>query len=116
LAKATGRDIKELAKPTEQTMYALRSLNYRSKKWFSPAEWKTLFQAIAPTYNDFNATTVGNFLQKFPVKIQPGREYSVVMYIKGAPKVLNEILLNAKKIKADEAHIQEDGTLRLWWG
>jgi hypothetical protein len=71
------------------------------------------------TYNGFKAATVARWLKKWDgIEVQPAREYSVALYIKGptAPYVLAAMLKAAKRgTKADEAAIQADGTLRLWW-
>ena len=95
--------------------YKIRSLQYRSLKWYSPKELFDLLVEIVPKYNDFDVRTVRLLLAKFPVKIQPAREYSPALYLKGKPEVLQEILTHQGRLGAGEATIQSDGTLRLWW-
>ena len=45
--------------------YQLRSLQYRSSKWTSPADWALDMLSCCPEYNDFRSTTVGSWLKKF---------------------------------------------------
>jgi hypothetical protein len=93
-----------------------RSLQWRSSKWLKPAEWAAQMKAICPEYNNFHAGKVGAWLSKFSgVEVQPAREYSVCIYLKGDPDELSQIETQAKRFRADEVNMQDDGTLRLWW-
>lgn len=69
------------------------------------------------TYNEFKAATVAKWLKKWAgkIEVQPAREYSVALYIKGDAEVLKDMEDTAARVKADEIAIQSDGTLRLWW-
>lgn len=96
--------------------YETRSLQWRSARWMKPAEWAQQMKAICPEYNGFHAGKVGSWLSRFSgVEVQPAREYSVCLYIKGKPEELTEIMGQAKQARADEIDMQDDGTLRLWW-
>jgi hypothetical protein len=94
-----------------------RSLQWRSAKWMKPAEWAGQMKTVCPEYNGFHAGKVGSWLSRFGgVEVQPAREYSVCVYLKGDPKELATIERQAKQaIHADEVDMQQDGTLRLWW-
>jgi hypothetical protein len=70
------------------------------------------------SYNEFEVNNVYKILKPFASKIEiaPAREYSVAMYIKADEGTLQKILKLQKKLKADEAAIDEEsGDLRLWW-
>lgn len=100
----------------ESMAYGLRSLQYKDPDWMSVQEFSDLFAAIVPSYNAFSPKRVSTFLKTIPgIQIQGAREYSVALYIKGKPEALAQIEAAAKKIRADEADIQSDGMLRLWW-
>ena len=95
----------------------VRSLQWRSSKWMKPAEWAEQMKTICPEYNAFHAGKVGAFLSRFNgVELQPAREYSVCVYLKGDSAELSQIETQAKRaMHASEVDMQEDGTLRLWW-
>lgn len=70
------------------------------------------------TYNEFKAERVAKWLTKWSgeIEVQPAREYSVALYIKGPADVLAAMQKAAKRgTKADDFDLQADGTLRLWW-
>ncbi len=93
-----------------------RSLQWRSARWMKPAEWAQQMKTVCPEYNGFHAGKVGSWLSRFSgVEVQPAREYSVCLYIKGDPEELAQIAGQAKQVRADEVDMQDDGTLRLWW-
>lgn len=94
-----------------------RALQWRSTKWIKPSEWAEQMTAICPTYNRFSAAKVGVWLAQFSnIEVQPAREYSVCLYLKGSPETLATILKQAPEaVFADEADMEKDGTLRLWW-
>lgn len=95
----------------------VRSLQWRSSKWIKPAEWAEQMKQVCPEYNQFHAGKVGAWLSRFSgVEVQPAREYSVCVYIKGNPEELSQIASQAKQARAGESDMQNDGTLRLWWG
>lgn len=98
-----------------------RRLMYRSPAWLSLPQWVAAMTAAAPEdYNNFSIKRVNNFLARVPginqVKFQAGRENSVVVYLEGPPEVLAAIQKASRsKLKADEADIEANGELRLWW-
>jgi hypothetical protein len=97
--------------------YELRKLQYRSGKWTNPASWGKIMKVVCPGYNEFSAAGTASWLGRFKgISVQAAREYSVCVYIKGDPEVLQQMAADAKAaVKASEVNIQEDGTLRLWW-
>lgn len=94
-----------------------RNLEWRCSRWMSPGECGAQFAAICPEYNQFHASKVCAWLSQFPgVEVQPAREHSVTLYLKGKPEELAQIEHQARGlIHADEVDMQMDGTLRLWW-
>jgi len=101
----------------------LRDLRYRDRKWYSLAQWLKLMKTAVPyDYNEFKAKKVARWLAKLQkkhgtIEMQPGREGSVVVYIKGSPHAMQAILEEGKKGAAavDESMEWRDGTIRLWW-
>jgi hypothetical protein len=97
----------------------LRQLTFRSSKWMRPQEYVEQMKAICPDYNEFSIRRMAKILlspDAKDIQIQPAREYSVCMYVKGEPDVLDWLKLMATTDgRADEASIWADGTLRLWW-
>jgi hypothetical protein len=96
---------------------SIRNLQFRSSKWMAPGEWATQMKLLCPEYNGFHAGKVGAWLGRYPgVEVQPAREYSVCLYLKGDPDSLSKISSEASRVgRADESDFQGDGTLRLWW-
>jgi len=100
----------------DQVGSGIRSLQWRSSRWMKAADWGQQMKMICPEYNGFHAGKVGTWLSHFDVEVQPAREHSVCIYIKGAPESLATIENMAKRaVHADEVDLQDDGTLRLWW-
>jgi hypothetical protein len=95
----------------------VRTLQYRSSSWMAPSELAAQMALLCPEYNSFHAGKVCAFLARFPgVEVQPAREYSVCLYVKGDPDPLQKIASAAKAfVHADEVDYQDDGSLRLWW-
>lgn len=96
----------------------VRTLVYRSKNWVSPAAWLEMMKEICPRYNGFTATRVARFLlapEAHGVTVQGAREYSPALYVEGPPEALEWLVANKDRMYADDADIQKDGTLRLWW-
>ena len=108
-----------------------RDLDWRGSEWMTPAEWTEQAELIVPGYNVFDAREVGRWLQRFSgIKVQPAREGSVALYVKGSRATLEKMKELARYrhefpgggpeesealgAEADEASIQ-DGELRLWW-
>jgi hypothetical protein len=94
-----------------------RSLEWRSSQWMTPASWAAQMELVCPEYNMFHAGKVGAWLSLLPgVEVQPAREHSVCLYLRGSPEDLAKVEWQAKKvIHADVVDMQVDGTLRLWW-
>lgn len=98
--------------------YEVRDLHYRDRAWLSPSQWERAMNEALPEggYNAFDTRDVAAWLKTFGrIKIQPGREGSVVAYVKGDPETLEAMRDEAEDVKADEAGMESDGTLRLWW-
>jgi len=102
--------------------YELRDLNYRDRRWLSPRQWEKVMTEATPFgYNAFDAMHVGRWFKDIQkrfgkIQIQPGREYSVVAYVKGPPEALAALQTEARdEAHADEYDMESDGTLRLWW-
>ena len=97
----------------------IRNLKWRSSQWMSPQDWIAQMKVVCPSYNEFKPSRVAKLLldpNAKGIEVQPAREGSVCVYIKGEPEILDWIKVYSDTIaKADEAHIQGDGTLRLWW-
>jgi hypothetical protein len=89
---------------------------------------------MRPTYNNFDPVRVADKLARFQITIQPAREYSVAVYIRGDADALATIARMAKRwLLADEVHACERlrvpdsdypqrgqsrhaaDVLRLWW-
>ena len=99
-----------------ELQYELRSLTYRSSKWTTPAAWGKVMAVVCPAYNEFRATRVATWLGGFKgIEVQAARENSPALYVKGPEDVLQEMLKAVKSVKANEAVIESNGTLRLWW-
>jgi hypothetical protein len=94
-----------------------RNLDWRGKRWMTPSEWEEQAAEIVPGYNDFDPHVVGEWLSGFSgIMVQPAREASVALYVKGPRATLEKMKRRAgSEASADEADIQEDGELRLWW-
>ena len=96
----------------------LRDLKYRSSKWMPPAEYIAQMKVICPGYNEFTVRRLAKLIlapEAAGIQLQPAREYSVCIYIKGPPEALTWLQANAQPIAlADEVHLQGD-ELRLWW-
>jgi len=94
----------------------LRSLQYRSGKWETPAAWGKVMAVVCPHYNDFDAAKVATWLKGFKgIEVQAAREYSVCLYVRGKLDVLGHVEGDAHLVKAQEHSRQPDGTVRLWW-
>lgn len=100
----------------ERLAYDLRDLHFRSSKWMSPAEWAQQMKVCCPSYNSFSANKVSRWLAAFGgIEVQPARELSPCLYVKGDEATLKSMQAMAKQMaNADEANI-DGGVLRLWW-
>jgi hypothetical protein len=104
---------------SESVAERLRDLDWRSSQWMTPHEWAEQAELIVPGYNDFDARKVGDWLKNFlgGIRVQPAREGSVALYVKGPRPVLEEMRDSARSdVMADEATLAKNSdVLRLWW-
>jgi len=93
-----------------------RDLDWRGSRWMTPADWTDHAIGIVPSYNEFDPKRVGAWLSTFSgIKVQPAREMSVALYIKGPRATLERMRDEAERaVVADEADVRR-GELRLWW-
>lgn len=98
----------------DDVAYEQRSLDWRDTNWYSLQEAIMKFQAYCPQYNEFVCEnlgvlgTLGN-----DIEIQPARENSVCIYVKGATYEAVDAL--SDKLMCDEVGEEPDGTIRVWW-
>lgn len=103
--------------------YPTQELHYLYPEWVGVYVARHLMQAaLGPTqsYNEFRVEDVFNLIEEVApnVVVRPGREYSVVLYIRGTEVELAKLLRLKNCFCADEADIQlMDGepVLRMWW-
>jgi len=99
--------------------YGPRNLRWRSSKWYSPKDlgevWTLGYKDGMFGYNQFDVEEVMPWLEGWGVEVQPAREGSVAMYVRGDRDTLEGMEAEAYEVaNADEAWMRGDD-LRLWW-
>jgi hypothetical protein len=99
-----------------EAIYKYRNLDWRSDEWFSVTDTISLFKDYCPEYNEFQCGNLGVLSELGEdVMIQPAREGSVCIYIKGAHVVEATVRALQMQLMADEVNMQPDNTVRVWW-
>jgi hypothetical protein len=107
---------KRVQKYGYQVIDKLRDLHWRGDTWLSIDAAVQAFKSIEPgfAYNEFEPELLSK-LKKFEseILIQPARESSVCIYVKG---VYNGDILGRlqEELKADEVDFEGE-ELRIWW-
>jgi hypothetical protein len=93
-----------------------RMLDWRSTEWLSVQDAVMKFRAYCPEYNEFTAERLKalNTLGK-DVQVQPARENSVCVYLKGNDVSYASVDGIAQLLFCDEVGEEPDGTIRVWW-
>lgn len=123
-----------LLQQTEQAYYDC--VHYGGESWEEVAEKRQLkwrwsgrpFSSNSPIlaealqliglYNNFDPEVVISVLQQFPITVVLARENSVCLYIYGIGTEKGELLAalgTDEDCMPDEADVEPDGSLRLWW-
>ena len=102
-----------------------RSLDFRDNRWLELDGWEDEMLLACPDgYNDFDARTVASALRAMldndaakidSIGLQAAREGSVACYISGPLEILTKIVKLRRALFANEAHIDSNEQLRLWW-
>jgi hypothetical protein len=96
-------------------------LDFRSGDWIPVSAWHDIMEKATPEgYNNFHAPQVAKILHAIEkefgerLEVQPAREYSVAVYVRGSQEALRKLL---KKVRADEKDMvsYDPPEVRLWW-
>jgi hypothetical protein len=104
----------------KQKAYKTRNLNWRASESVTPADAvEIMMEALCVTdattdaYNNFKPAHLS--LVPYGSEITLAREDSVCAYVKLPKTYCFDDFNFYKLMNCDEAHVQKDGTIRLWW-